>query len=81
MEPGRLAVTYLILVAALVVVAIVVVADRRRIVRMVAQFLPDYKDPAVVTAADITMLASLQRRRLSAGRHWARTWGPPGHGR
>jgi hypothetical protein len=37
---------------------------------MVAQFLPDYKDPAVVTAADITMLASLQRRRL--GRHWAR---------
>ena len=52
------------------VVVILVVADRRRIVRMVAQFLPDYKDPAVVTAADITMLASLQRRRL--GRQWAR---------
>jgi len=69
-SPSRLAVTYLILVAALVVVVILVVADRRRIVRMVAQFLPDYKDPAVVTAADITMLASLQRRRL--GRQWAR---------
>jgi protease PrsW len=69
-SPGRLAVTYLILIAALVVVVILVVADRRRIVRMVAQFLPDYKDPAVVTAADITMLASLQRRRL--GRQWAR---------
>jgi len=52
------------------VVAILVVADRRRIVRMVVQFLPDYKDPAVVTSADITMLASLQRRRL--GRQWAR---------
>jgi len=37
---------------------------------MVAQFLPGYTDPAVVTVADITMLASLQRRRL--GRHWAR---------
>ena len=39
-SPGRLALTYLILVAALVAVVILVVADRRRIVRMAAQSLP-----------------------------------------
>jgi protease PrsW len=69
-SPGRLAVTYLVLVVALVVVVILVVADRRRLVGMVRQFLPEYADPAVVTAADVRMLASLQLRRL--GRQWAR---------
>ncbi len=66
----RLAVTCLILLAALVVVVIVVVADRRRLVAMITTFLPDFEHPAVVTPADITMLASLRLRRL--GRQWAR---------
>lgn len=70
-KSGRaLAVTYAILFAALIVVAVLVVADRRRIVAMITRFLPGFEDPAVVTAPDITMLASLRLRRL--GRQWAR---------
>jgi RsiW-degrading membrane proteinase PrsW (M82 family) len=67
---GRLAATDLFLLAALAAVAIVVVADRRRIVGMISMFLPAFEDPAVVTASDIVMLASLRLRRL--GRQWAR---------
>src|SRR5262249_61140033 len=47
-----------------------VVAARRRITAMSTRFLPRFEDPAVVTAPDITMLASLRLRRL--GRQWAR---------
>jgi hypothetical protein len=47
-----------------------VVADRRRVIRMITRFLPDFEHPEVVTAHDIPMLASLRLRRL--GRHWAR---------
>src|SRR5262249_56182564 len=65
-----LATPYLILVAALIVVIVLVVADRRRIIAMITRFLPRFEDPAVVTAPDITMLASLRLRRL--GRQWAR---------
>jgi protease PrsW len=65
-----LAATYLILLAALIAVVVIVVADRRRIVAMITRFLPRFEDPAVVTAPDITMLASLRLRRL--GRQWAR---------
>jgi RsiW-degrading membrane proteinase PrsW (M82 family) len=67
---AALVTTYLILVAALIVVMVLVVADRRRIVAMITMFLPRFEHPAVVTAPDITMLASLRLRR--AGRHWAR---------
>ena len=67
---GRLAATDLFLFAALVAVTIVVVADRRRIVGMIRRFLPAFEGPDVVTAADVTMLASLRLRRL--GRQWAR---------
>jgi protease PrsW len=66
----QLVITYLILLAALVVVIVLVVADRRRIVAMIQRYLPDFEDPAVVTAPDIGMLASLRLRRL--GRQWAR---------
>ncbi len=67
---GRLAATYLFLLAALLAVVVVVAADRQRIVGMIRTFLPGFEHPAVVTAADITMLASLRMRRL--GRQWAR---------
>lgn len=67
---GRLAATYVLLLASLLVVALLVTADRRRIVGMITRFLPAFEDPAVVTAPDITMLASLRLRRL--GRQWAR---------
>ncbi len=65
-----LAVTYLILIATLIIVIVIVVADRRRVVGMITAFLPGFTDPAVVTAPDISMLASLRLRRL--GRQWAR---------
>ena len=67
---GRLAAIYLFLLAVLLAVAIVVAADRRRIVGMITRFLPAFEDPAVVTAADIPLLASVRLRRL--GRQWAR---------
>jgi protease PrsW len=69
-DTGRLAATYLTLLAALIVVIVLVVADRRRIVGMIRQYLPEFEDPAVVTIPDIGMLASLRLRRL--GRQWAR---------
>jgi len=65
-----LAVTYGILLAALVAVVAAVIADRRRVVRLIVSFLPDFAHPEVVAADDIQMLASLRMRRL--GRHWAR---------
>jgi RsiW-degrading membrane proteinase PrsW (M82 family) len=63
-------VTYAILIVALVAVVVAVVADRRRVVRLIISFLPDFEHPEVVTANDIQMLTSLRLRRL--GRHWAR---------
>jgi len=65
-----LAVTYAILLAVLLAVFVAVVADRRRVVRMITLFLPDFEHPEVVTGHDILMLASLRWRRL--GRQWAR---------
>jgi len=67
---GRLQVTYLILVVVLLGVVITVLADRRRVIAMITNFLPDFQDPEVVTPQDIRMLASPRMRRL--GRHWAR---------
>jgi RsiW-degrading membrane proteinase PrsW (M82 family) len=65
-----LMVTYVILVVALAAVIVAVLADRRRVIRLIVSFLPDFEHPEVVTADDIRMLASLRLRRL--GRHWAR---------
>jgi protease PrsW len=65
-----LAVTYVILLAVLLAVFVAVVADRRRVIRMITRFLPDFAHPEVVTEHDIPMLASLRWRRL--GRQWAR---------
>ena len=66
-----LQVTYVILIVVLLaVVVVVVIADRRRVIRLITSFLPDFEDPEVVTIQDIRMLASLRLRRL--GRQWAR---------
>jgi protease PrsW len=67
---GRLAVVYLILLAVLAGVLAVVVADRRRIVRLITRYLPDYEETRVVMPLDVAMLASLRSRRLA--RQWAR---------
>jgi len=66
----QLLVTFVILFAALIAVISAVIADRRRVIRMIISFLPQFEHPEVVTAQDIPMLASLRMRRL--GRHWAR---------
>ncbi len=63
-------VTYVILTVALAAVIVAVLTGRRRVIRLIVSFLPDFEDPEVVTANDIPMLASLRLRRL--GRHWAR---------
>ena len=65
-----LQVTYVILIVVLLAVVVAVIADRRRVVRLIIRFLPDFEDPEVVTVEDIRMLANLRMRRL--GRHWAR---------
>jgi protease PrsW len=62
--------TYVILIGVLAAIVVVVIADRRRVIRLIMSFLPDFEDPEVVTVEDIRMLASLRMRRL--GRHWAR---------
>ncbi len=65
-----LQITYVVLIAVLLALVVVVIADRRRVIRMIETFLPDFEDPEVVTVQDIRMLASLRLRRR--GRQWAR---------
>jgi protease PrsW len=67
---GRLAVVYLILVAALAVVAALLVADRRRIVGLISGFLPRFADSGALAEPDVVMLGSVHLRRLA--RQWAR---------
>jgi RsiW-degrading membrane proteinase PrsW (M82 family) len=72
-----LALTYVILIVAVLVVSVVVAADRRRVVGMIHRFLPLYAGTGMVSATDVEMLGSLRLRRL--GRHWARlNLGPQG---
>jgi RsiW-degrading membrane proteinase PrsW (M82 family) len=66
----RTAVVYAILIAALAAVVTAVVMDRRRIVTLIAMFLPAYESAKVVTGRDVVMLGSIRWRRLA--RHWAR---------
>jgi hypothetical protein len=68
--PGRLAVVYLILVAALAVVAALLVADRRRIMGLITEFLPGFADSGALAQPDVEMLGSMHLRRLA--RQWAR---------
>jgi RsiW-degrading membrane proteinase PrsW (M82 family) len=68
--PLRLVIVDLILVAALAVVGGMVIADRRRIIRLISEFLPGYADSGALHNADVEMLASMYWRRLA--RQWAR---------
>jgi RsiW-degrading membrane proteinase PrsW (M82 family) len=70
--PG-IVLAYGLLACVLVVLMAVVVADRRRIVRLIRQFLPAYQADGLVTAADLRMLCTLRERR--AARAWARRVG------
>lgn len=70
--PGGTAVVYAILAAAVAAVVAAVVMDRRRIISLIAMFLPAYEADRVVTGCDVTMLGSMRRRRLA--RHWARLY-------
>jgi protease PrsW len=64
---------YGMLACVVVVLLAVVVTDRRRIVRLIWQFLPGYAETGLVTEADLRMLTSLRERRLA--RRWAREAG------
>jgi hypothetical protein len=68
--PGRLAVVYLILVAALAVVAALLVADRRRIMGLITGFLPGFAGSGALEEPDVAMLGSITWRRMA--RQWAR---------
>ena len=67
---ASLLVTYVILLAVLLALLIAVIYDRRRVVRLIIGFLPDFEHPEVITIQDIPMLTSLRMRRR--GRQWAR---------
>ena len=67
---ARTAVVYVILLIVLGVVLASTVTDRRRIVALITNSLSPYETPAVMTAHDLEMLASLRWRRVA--RQWAR---------
>ncbi len=67
--PGGVAIGYAVMFCVAVGVTVVLVRDRRRLVRLIGQYLPPYEATGLVTAADIGMLGSLRRRRRA--RAWA----------
>lgn len=71
------ALTYAVLIIAVIVVSAVVAADRRRVVGMIQSFLPQFAGTGLVFRVDVEMLGSLRMRRL--GRQWAKlNVGPDG---
>ncbi len=70
---SRLALTYAILVGIVVILLIAMILDRRRIIRLIRRFLPEYEPAGILTGADVSMLSSLPHRRQA--RHWARLHG------
>ena len=69
LRPGGIVLAYGMLACVVVVLLAVMVADRRRIVRLIWQFLPAYTGSGVVTEADLRMLSTLRQRRRA--RRWA----------
>ena len=67
---ARLAVFYAIMVVVFAAVLLAVIMDRRRIVRLLHRYLPQYEPTGVITAHDIAMLGNLLDRRQA--RQWAR---------
>lgn len=76
--PGRIATVYLLLIVVLGLLLVAMVADRHRIVRMIAGCFPVFAEADVATASDVEMLVSLPARRQA--RQWARlhAGGPAG---
>ncbi len=70
---GGIVVAYGVLACVLCVLIAVTIAERRRIVRLIQRFLPDYQADGV-TDADVRMLSSLRARR-NARRGCRRTGG------
>jgi protease PrsW len=68
-----LAVGYTLMFCVLVGLVLVLVADRRRLIGQIRHDLPEYEATGLVTADDVTMLASLRARRQA--RNWARATG------
>lgn len=64
-----------VLVPVLFGVVIVTLADRARMVRVIARQLPQYDEHGLVSREDIGMLAKLSNRRRA--RFWARSHGGP----
>jgi RsiW-degrading membrane proteinase PrsW (M82 family) len=67
---ARATIAYVILLGVLAMLLGAVVADRRRIVALIARSLPPYQASTTMTAEDLEMLASLRWRRIA--RQWAR---------
>jgi RsiW-degrading membrane proteinase PrsW (M82 family) len=70
---SKLALTYAVLAIIVVVLLIAVVMDRRRMIALIVQYLPDYEPTGIVTEADVSMLSSMLDRRQA--RQWARLHG------
>jgi RsiW-degrading membrane proteinase PrsW (M82 family) len=64
---------YLVMSCVLAALVVVLVADRSRVIRLIRGYLPAYGRTGLVTADDVTMLASLRAR--GAARRWARASG------
>lgn len=76
--PGRIASVYVLLLVVLGLLVVAMVADRHRIVRMIAGCFPLFAEVGLATASDVEMLISLPARRQA--RQWARlhAGGPAG---
>jgi RsiW-degrading membrane proteinase PrsW (M82 family) len=68
-----LVIAYLLMSGVLAGLIVVLVADRSRVTGLIRRYLPDYEPTGLVTADDVTMLASLRARGQARG--WARAVG------
>lgn len=66
-----LSVVYFVLLVVLVVLVVVLLRDRKRLIALIAHYLPQYQE--VASADDVEMLSTLEDRRLA--RQWARMTG------
>jgi protease PrsW len=67
---SKLAQAYMVLAFIFLVVLAAVILDRRRIIGLIAHYLPRYEPTGVVTEFDVAMLSNLLDRRQA--RQWAR---------
>jgi protease PrsW len=70
---SKLALTYVILAVIVVALLIAMIVDRRRMIRLIPHYLPEYETSGLVTGLDVSMLSSMPDRRQA--RQWARLHG------